>query len=431
MEWSDVKQKVFRFESDIVVSAGAGSGKTAALVELYLRLLAGETALPRPLSVEEIVAITFTEKAAVEMKERVRREIRKRLTTGDASADWERLLRSLPAAGIATFHAFCSRILKENPAEAGVDPAFTLLDDLTTGGELLAALDEVIEGELKAGSPEIRLLLQYFPLSGAGHGKGLGEYLLDLHWKRSGSGKDDAGILQMAERWDAAAAGLFQEKVFELRDLSCEVQRILAGKELSFHQKLRGLPEIQARPQLSLDNGETPLLINAMRNCVAGNWGKEKPVRDRLTECFTALQAAYWQRRSAPLVSALLLLSARLSDVYRLRKERRGVLDFEDLLIKTRDLLHKDEHLRTGYREKFAVVMVDEFQDTNPLQKELVGLLCGEGQRLFIVGDPKQSLPRRRRGRVCPGASRNPRRRRTEPLFPGVLPFPPGYNRIC
>jgi superfamily I DNA/RNA helicase len=82
MEWSDIKQKVFRFESDIVVSAGAGSGKTAALVELYLRLLTGETALLRPLSVEEIVAITFTDKAAVEMKERVRREIRKRLAGG-------------------------------------------------------------------------------------------------------------------------------------------------------------------------------------------------------------------------------------------------------------------------------------------------------------------------------------------------------------
>ena len=76
MEWSEVKQQVFAFESDIVVSAGAGSGKTAALVELYLRLLAGETSLGRALEVEEIVAITFTEKAALEMKERVRSGVR-------------------------------------------------------------------------------------------------------------------------------------------------------------------------------------------------------------------------------------------------------------------------------------------------------------------------------------------------------------------
>ena len=83
MEWSATKQQVFAFESDIVVSAGAGSGKTAALVELYLRLLAGETRFPRELAVEEIVAITFTDKAALEMKERVRSGMAERLARGE------------------------------------------------------------------------------------------------------------------------------------------------------------------------------------------------------------------------------------------------------------------------------------------------------------------------------------------------------------
>ena len=78
MEWSAAKQEVFAFESNIVASAGAGSGKTAALVELYLLLLAGETRFPRPLSVEEIVAITFTDKAAMEMRERVRKALAER-----------------------------------------------------------------------------------------------------------------------------------------------------------------------------------------------------------------------------------------------------------------------------------------------------------------------------------------------------------------
>ena len=133
MEWSEAKQEVFAFNSNIVVSAGAGSGKTAALVELYVRLLAGETLFPRPVSVEEIVAITFTDKAAVEMKARVRKAMSERQAEGNRSAPWEKLLRDLPAAPISTFHAFCSRLLRENPAEAGVDPDFVLLDDLVAG----------------------------------------------------------------------------------------------------------------------------------------------------------------------------------------------------------------------------------------------------------------------------------------------------------
>ena len=128
MEWSATKQQVFAFETDIVVSAGAGSGKTAALVELYLRLLAGETSFPRRLAVEEIVAITFTDKAALEMKERVRSGMAERLARGDSPLLWKENLRALPNAPISTFHAFCARLLRENPAEAGVDPAFTLMD---------------------------------------------------------------------------------------------------------------------------------------------------------------------------------------------------------------------------------------------------------------------------------------------------------------
>src|SRR5512136_1166566 len=103
MEWSEVKQQVFAFDSDIVVSAGAGSGKTAALIELYLRLLAGETRFPRRLTVEEIVAITFTEKAALEMRERIRKGMTERLAQEENRLLWKEHLRALPAAPIATF----------------------------------------------------------------------------------------------------------------------------------------------------------------------------------------------------------------------------------------------------------------------------------------------------------------------------------------
>lgn len=392
MHWSEVKQQVFRFDSSIVVSAGAGSGKTAALVELYLRLLAGETSLPRPLAVEEIVAITFTDKAAAEMKERVREALRKRLQQGEPGADWGKLLRTLPGANISTFHAFCSRILRENPAEACVDPAFAVLDAYTSAAELQAALEEVIKAELTAHSPQIRALLEQFPLSARGHGKGLREHLIDLHWQRTGSKQDNAALLGTAAAWEERASAMFREESRRLHGLLPEVARILETKEAVFHARLRELPALFHQAPLAPDSIDTPRLLASMRGCIAGNWGKEKAVRDQLTDCLDTLLPAWHQILGAPLVAALLHLLLRLEDAYGRRKVRRGALDFEDLQLKTRDLLLRDPQLREEYRQKLPVVMVDEFQDTNPLQKELVELLCGGEQRMFIVGDPKQSI---------------------------------------
>ncbi|GFE56491.1 exodeoxyribonuclease V subunit beta [Geobacter sp. AOG1] len=387
MQWSDAKQQLFRFETDIAVSAGAGSGKTAALVELYLRLLAGETSLGEPLAVDRIVAITFTDKAAAEMKDRVRRGVGERLKLTGARV-WKERQRELAAAGISTFHAFCARILRENPAEAGVDPAFSLLDELEAGAELEAALDEVIEAELTARTPSIRLLLGNFPLSGHGHGKGLREYVKDL-LRREGS---NVAVDRQGIAWQAEAEELFIAGCRELAELAGESKRILGMKELAFHRALAPLPGLYGEGPLDLADTETGRRLQAMADCIAGNWGKEKPVRDRLSECLAQLQLAYWQVRSAPVAEALLGLTRQVAVAYGRRKGRRGALDFDDLQIKCRDLLARDSVIRDDYRQRCRVLMVDEFQDTNPLQKELVGLLCGPGQRLFVVGDPKQSI---------------------------------------
>ncbi|HEX9078660.1 MAG TPA: UvrD-helicase domain-containing protein [Desulfuromonadaceae bacterium] len=393
MQWSEAKQEVFAFASNIVVSAGAGSGKTAALVELYLRLLAGETSLERALEVEEIVAITFTDKAATEMRERVRKGVLERLAGGDDRQLWERHRRALPGAGISTFHAFCSRILRENPAEAMVDPSFALMDETTAGAELMSALDEVMEGELHAKSADLRLLLGNFPLSGRGHGKGLREYLITLHWQCSVGGVRDTDQLRLAALWEGQARRRFAEETSRFEELSAEVRRVLAGKPLQFHEKLRPLPGLCAEPWPEPEDAGTPARVAALQECIVGNWGKQgKPLKDALVNCLETLELCSAEVRSAPLKAALIRLAGKVAAAYRLRKERRGLLDFDDLQTKTRDLLERDPELRALYRRRFAVVMVDEFQDTNPLQKDLVGLLCGPDQRLFIVGDPKQSI---------------------------------------
>ena len=399
MEWSATKEQVFAFGSDIVVSAGAGSGKTAALVELYLRLLAGETRFPRPLSVEEIVAITFTDKAALEMMERIRSGMARRLACGDDPGFWTGALRGLSSAPISTFHAFCARLLRDNPAEAGVDPAFSLLDEPGAWGEIRGALGEVIERELRGRTPAIRLLLEQYPLSGAGRGKGLADHLLGLRREIVTGGREPSELAGLAEKWADQARAIFRDLPGRLDTLLDRIRLMLreregkSGKEPAFVGKMRALLELADACRLTAENGDTPALLEEMLACLKGSWGDGgAPLRDEARDILESVRSSWHQLNGAPVAMALLELTADLEAAYRLRKQRRGALDFDDLLLRARHLLANDESVRDDCRRRFPVIMVDEFQDTNPVQKELVDLLRGEGQRLFVVGDPKQSI---------------------------------------
>jgi ATP-dependent exoDNAse (exonuclease V) beta subunit len=392
MQWSEVKERVFLLSGDTVVSAGAGSGKTAVLVELYLRLLAGETSLGRPLGVEEIVAITFTDKAAAEMRERVRRGIRGRIAQGEQSVEWRRLLRELPNGTIATFHSMCVSILRENPAEAGVDPAFVLLDELAAAEELEKAIDEVIEHELTSDGANLRLLLANFPLSAPGRGKGLREHLAELHHRLTGAALDEEFLLAKIAEWDNRAEVVFHERLAELGQLVKDAESFVTGGKAQFHDKIRQLAELYRKGDLSLSDPSSTERIASMLACLGGNWGKAREIKEALSTCLQGVQMAGAQRDAGPLLRALSTMAGGVAAAYGKLKSRRGALDFEDLQEKCRDLLRSDPELRARYRKRHAVLLVDEFQDTNPLQYELVTLLSAEGQRLFLVGDPKQSI---------------------------------------
>ncbi len=394
MLWSEAKKQVFQLDGNMVVSAGAGSGKTAVLVELYIRLLAGETAIGRPLGVAEIMAITFTEKAATEMRERVRQGIRRRIAAGDPGVGLRQALRELPNATIATFHAMCAGILREHPAEAGIDPSFSLLDELAASEELHAALDELLETELQQRSETIRLLLKAFPLSSVGRSRGLRDHLVVLHQQIAGCGIDQAGMLRLAAERDGEAHALFARRRGELTDLVAAAEAVLAGggKEAAYHGHLQQLVAQFRAGELAIDQAATAQLLAAMKSSLVGNWGKAKPLKDDFVRCLNDLELAVAQIAGAPLVRALLELAGKLALAYQQRKDSRGALDFEDLQLKCRALLQNDADLRSEYRQRHVVLLVDEFQDTNPLQHELVRLLCGEEQRLFLVGDPKQSI---------------------------------------
>ena len=161
---------ILAIDCNVSVSAGAGSGKTKVLVERFLHIL--EQGLPEysitkqlKLDAGNILAITFTRKAAGEMKERVRKSIEKRLDN-DGEGFWHKQLESLNRAQISTIHGLCSRILRENPVEVRLDPAFVVAEEFTSAEFLEDCLDKYLRRELREGNAAIKKLIEVYGASG-------------------------------------------------------------------------------------------------------------------------------------------------------------------------------------------------------------------------------------------------------------------------
>ena len=174
MEWTDSQNRVLSFGENLCVLAGAGTGKTMTLVELFLRLIEGRVeAYSQGLEAVDILALTYTEKAAREMRDRIRKEINHRVRSADQVGRpfWVRQRRMLDQAQISTIHSFCLQALRRYSFEAGLDPDFGILDD---EGELQAETTlETLRDLLEESDPELIELLDYFRWTGLGRGVGL------------------------------------------------------------------------------------------------------------------------------------------------------------------------------------------------------------------------------------------------------------------
>ena len=202
--WSEAALQLFALDRPTAVSAGAGSGKTTCLVELCLRLFAGE-ATGTPCEPHQLVAITFTEKAAAELEERLReglaRRQREAWEAGDAAAAgrWRACADALPGMALGTIHAFAARLLREHALEAGVDPAFQVLDEETAqawrGDAALAAVVEALD----LGQLEVQVL------AAAGSAEGLAAAVAGLVRERATLG-DTAPLRPAPDRMEEARA---------------------------------------------------------------------------------------------------------------------------------------------------------------------------------------------------------------------------------
>lgn len=370
----------------VVVVAGAGSGKTRVLVARYLEILDhGAELSGRPLGPENILAITFTRKAAAEMKARICRE---------------RPELNLEQAPITTIHGFCSRILRDFPVEAAVDPQFTLIEEADSRLMLIRATEELVLEGLSEGA--MGDLVRNYGFSG------MCQAAAGLFERIRSTG------LSLAELGDLCAQGaLHCEEAYRetLGDISrCAVELEAASSALSPGTKTRAAVEslTAAWPSLrrSLDSADASALERL--RALAGPLQARGAVRETVGEMKRAmeiLEGAWIDRQSRPQVDALLGLLAAIEKRLR-RLKGPGRLDFGDLELKARGLLRFSPRVAENLRRRYPFIMVDEFQDTSGLQAELVSLLVGSpadgepGPNFFFVGDPKQSIYRFRGAEV-------------------------------
>jgi ATP-dependent helicase/nuclease subunit A len=401
----------------LVIEAAAGTGKTTELVNRIVAVIAsgrGELA--------KIVAVTFTEKAAGELKLRIRAEIERarRDFAGapDVRARLDGALRQLEEARIGTIHSFCADLLRERPVEARVDPMFEVAPDEIAAQMFEAAFDRWFEQVLANPSEGMRRLLR----------------------RREGANEGPRAIARRAAwdliEWrdfDAPWAPVEFDRDRRIDELVGEIVALgkLAGDGQPDDYLARSLDEI-SRPLLEAvrlesvrgrdyDGLEAVLLTlaRAHRHWDWRGFGRalgavpyEEVIRSR-----AGLHARLEAFRADAGANLAPLLQRELRPVvgyYEDLKRRAGRVDFLDLLLMARNLVRDNSAVRAELQRRFTHIFIDEFQDTDPLQAEILLLLAGDAPaesnwlevrpapgKLFIVGDPKQSIYRFRRADVA------------------------------
>ena len=324
----------------VFVSAGAGTGKTTVIVERFCRAVC-----ERGVDVDSILVITYTERAAGELRGRIRKRL---LELGRHD-----LVRDLDAAWISTIHGFCHRLLKAHPFAAGIDPRFRVVDDsqgrVLRGEAFRAALEEF------CGEDEARLQL----LASYG-GRRLRRMLTGVHETLRSSG--------LELRIEVSVQPQLEERLAELRVAAADDDAAL--RYLDSAEGPEELLDLSDLRSAELDEPRAAVEQAALEALAARD-------REQLQELLLAYDRAY-----------------------REAKDRESALDFEDLQLLARELLRDNPEIRERESWRFRSIMVDEFQDTNRLQCELVDLLAHEDAEVFFVGDEFQSIYRFRHADV-------------------------------
>jgi ATP-dependent helicase/nuclease subunit A len=395
-----------RLDESMCVEAGAGTGKTSVLVDRVVQLLCRG-----PYSVDDIAVMTFTDAAAAELAARVREKLETALAKSTEPTQRERLedaLLGLYRAQIETIHAFATNVLRERPVEAGLDPRFTVLDRLGAAQRFEDAWRAWLEETLASEAPEISTAinrgLDIKQMRAIADAVNTHRYLLPLSHEVPPN-PDVEGFAAMLERVAADLEGLCPSCTDESDGAYLNAGRLIEFAAEFWHA------EPNERERLILFRAPWPALNVGRQD----NWTQAvycAETKELLGSYRVELEELQRALRNDALAGVLPMIEAF---VLNHEGERRasGEADYDDLLIWARNLLRDKPEVRRYFQDRFPRVFVDEFQDTDPLQAEIVMHVAAEGigdgdwrrrrpgpGRLFIVGDPKQSIYRFRRADI-------------------------------
>ena len=385
------------------VTAGAGTGKTHVLVQKYINLLEGGA------SVGSILALTFTEKAAAEMKVRVRRAIAEK-----EGEQWDAIRDEFLWAKISTFHSFCASVLREFPIEAGVRPSFTVLDEREAFRLREEAIDDLIHGTPPAGCRDA--VISVLRAVGAYE---LKNYLEVLYSRRDAAEMFFAALIESEERvidaWQAAVEQ-YREKALAtfldharspiavLRDLAarypgdqdtagaylraiepCIAGEIAIAELAAVHNNSQFRRNMGQKKNWGEDDlGNLRAAYGALDRCLA----------DHAYACLLIVDPSDpFTRATLDFLRDLGTVFSAFLDAIDAGKRRQNALDFDDLVNRTRRLFYdRPEIVEAHFHTRFRFILIDEFQDTDPIQIAIIRAVLGDAATLFVVGDPKQSI---------------------------------------
>ena len=433
MQLTRSQQNALNIEKHVCVTAGAGSGKTTVLVQRYLKILREGNVKPR-----EIVAITFTNKAAAEMKDRVieRLSPQEGNENSEPSNSLHHFRDEMNSAHISTIHSFCSSLLSEFPFQADVPANFSILQ----GIDQKLLLQKTIRETLKeiATNPddphraELTRLLQRY-----GGQQKLVDFFSNMINQRDTIAQlmreiyDDRRSTEIRENLNQRISEREQQtrqRMMSAINIPEFIGYLRAALQVATGSGTEGVNNAtQELETLSGGNPNLPEVLSLLReiaDLITTSSGtirrnflrNQDDITNIRTEVDFLVSTAEQIKDIPPIendegeeetdnveadddfllstIRDLLTLYKRILNDYETAKLSQGSLDFSDLQLKTRDLLRDNEQIRQKLVERHQYFMIDEYQDTNELQYELVTLLTNnlKSANLFIVGDPKQSI---------------------------------------
>ncbi len=357
---------VERTNQDVCVVAGPGSGKTRVLIERFAWLVEFHNLNPA-----RILAITFTEKAATEIEER----LIKRFSNNPEHRE------SIERAWVSTIDGFCSRLLQENAIAAGLAPNFAVLEQTQADRLVRDSVEEALDQLFEENPQDMRRLLEALDLSTGDDLRkpDLAASLLDIYQSMRIAGADEFPQIQHLDNLWPEAQRLARDILDDRGKPATDTPQLLA-----WAADFLALPPSLSKQHFAVAGGFKAHL---------GRIGKSRvdDARALKNEILPALLAQWIDIWNADLIALLREAVVRLDRIYRKKKRDRSALDFADLEEEAIRLLESDYFIREETRARFDQILMDELQDTNRLQWRLVNLIRTP-DAFFAVGDINQSI---------------------------------------